>query len=90
MNPPYLEKLTASLSPTQQTEVIAVLRECDIARLMRGTSINKELKRVAKSARQSGRVKRLIAALSKHPDTIDGVDFLFEKGVLSSESKGDL
>lgn len=90
MNPSYLEKLTASLSPTQQTEVIAVLRECDIARLMRGTSINKELKRVAKSARQSGRVKRLIAALSKHPDTIDGVDFLFEKGVLSSESKEDL
>jgi hypothetical protein len=81
----YLEKLTASLSPTQQTEVIGVLRECDIARLMRKTSINQELKRVAKSARQSGRVKRLILALSKHPDTIDGVDFLFENGVLSND-----
>ena len=81
----YLQKLTASLSPTQQTEVIHVLRECDIARLMRKTSINQELKRVAKSARQSGRVKRLIFALSKHPDTIDGVDFLFDNGVLSND-----
>ena len=78
----YLEKLTATLSPTQQNEVITVLRECDIARIMRGTTINQELRRVAKSARQSGKVKRLISALSKAPHAIEGVDFLHEMGVV--------
>jgi len=78
----YLSNLTATLSPTQQSEVIEVLRECDIARLLRGTTINQELKRVAKSARQSGKVKRLISALAKAPHAIDGVDFLHEKGIV--------
>jgi hypothetical protein len=77
-----LAKLTASLSPTQSNEVISVLRECDIARLIRGTTINQELKRAAKSARQSGRVKRLIRELSKALSAIDGVDFLHKMGIV--------
>ena len=78
----YLAKLTSSLSPTQHNEVIEVLRECDIARLMRGTTINKELRRASKSARQSGKVKRLILELSRQDNALAGVDFLHKMGVV--------
>lgn len=54
-----------------------VIREADVARLLHGTTIQKELKRLREG--QKGKVKRFLTCLAKNPHAQDGVDVLFEK-----------
>ena len=74
----YLQATISSLSGQQTTAVIQALENADIARLLKGTTVNQELKGIRSS--YSGKVKRVLSELSKHPNTIAGIDLMFKKG----------
>lgn len=65
------------MSPVQRDIVVQALTDADLAFRLKGTSINRELK--IQRLKHSGKVKRMLTALSKHPDTIDGVDWIFNQ-----------
>jgi hypothetical protein len=75
-----LEILTASLSNAQQNTVVDILRNADIARCSKNTTVQHELKIIKRRVR-GGKIKRVLSLLSKHENTLAGVDFLFKTGL---------
>jgi len=73
----YLDRLTFSMSHEQKEAVVQILADVDLAFRLKGTAIHKELK--LQRDKHTGKIKRLLTALAKHPDTIDGVDWLFNQ-----------
>ena len=73
----HLQDLVECMTPQEKMDASEILKGCDIARLMRGTTIQHELK----SARelQTGKIKRFLSALSKNKFALTGVDALFER-----------
>lgn len=53
-----------------------IIRDCDIARLMKNSTIQRELKAVR--GQHKGKIKLFLTALSKNPFTESGVNALFE------------
>jgi len=74
-----LVKMVASMSPEDKIRASEAVKEADIARLMRGTTVQKELKRIRGT--HSGKVKTFLSALSECKFAQSGVDVLFNKGV---------
>ena len=74
-----LQKAIARLNSKQSNKVVLTLKCADIARLMRGCTINRAIKDLAKQE-QDKAVKKALLALSKHDNVIAGVDFMFESG----------
>lgn len=72
----HLEYLTASMNSEQKQQAVQILKDADIAHRLKGITIQKELK--CQRDKHKGKLKQLLTALAKHPDTIDGVDWLFE------------
>jgi hypothetical protein len=73
----YLDSLTASMTHEQKQTVVQILTDVDLAFRLKGSSIHHELK--IQRDKHTGKIKRLLTALAKHPDTIDGVDWLFNQ-----------
>ena len=71
-----LEILSAALSPEQQWTVVQILKDADLARCLKQTSIKQELQRIRRTIR-GGKIKRVLRELANHENTQDGVDFLF-------------
>ncbi len=71
-----LETLSAALSPEQQMSVVQILKDADLARCLKNTTIHKELHRIRRTIR-GGKIKRVLRELANHENTQDGVDFLF-------------
>ena len=55
-----LEYLSANLTPDQQMSVIEILKTADIARCIKNTTIQKELKLIRKRIR-GGKIKRRLS-----------------------------
>jgi hypothetical protein len=73
----YMDKLTASMSHEQKQTVVQILEDVDLAFRLKNSTIHRELK--AQRDKHTGKIKRLLTTLAKHPDTILGVDWLFEQ-----------
>ena len=71
-----LEILSAALSPEQQWTVVQILKDADLARCLKQTSIKQELQRIRRTIR-GGKIKRVLRELANHENTQEGVDFLF-------------
>lgn len=74
-----LKKAIDKLDGKQSNEVILALKTADIARLVKGCTINAAIKQLAKKQTDK-RVKRCLIELSRHENTIGGVDFMFNTG----------
>lgn len=72
-----LAKLLSVMTSDEKMETAKIIREADIARLMKNTTINRELKAVR--SLHKGKIKRFLTALSRHDDAVVGVNALFEK-----------
>jgi hypothetical protein len=79
MNNTRLQKAISRLNGKQSNDVILTLRDADIARLARNITINRAIKDLAKNQADK-QVKKALIELSRHKDTIDGVDFMFNTG----------
>lgn len=73
----HLQDLVSAMTLAEKMEAAEIIRSCDIARLLKNTSIHKELK-LARDGR-TGKMKRFIAALAKNKYAMSGVDVLFER-----------
>ena len=71
--------LVSAMTPEEKKAAAEVIQEADIARLLHGTTVQKELKRLRST--QVGKVRTFLSALSKCKHTQSGVDVLFNKGV---------
>ncbi len=74
-----LKKAIDKLDGKQSNDVILALKDADIARLVRGCTINAAIKQLAKK-QQDKRVKKALIELARHDNTIEGVDFMFNTG----------
>lgn len=87
MKPPHerlrhnlvLAKLTAQMTPTQKQRTVDVLKECDIARLLKQTSIRREL--VAIRKQYGGLIGTFLKHLSNctEDDAMAGINYLANK-----------
>jgi hypothetical protein len=66
-----------TMSNNERLLAADVIRECDIARLMKKSTIQRELKEVR--GKHKGKVKLFLTALSKNPDAEYGANALFER-----------
>ena len=78
-NDARLQKAISRLNGKQSNDVILTLRDADIVRLVRGITINRAIKYLAKNQADK-QVKKALIELARHKDTIDGVDFMFNTG----------
>ena len=76
MNSTRLQKAISRLTGKQSSDVILTLKNADIARLMRGVTINRAIKDLAKK-QPDKQVKKALIELARHDNTIQGVDFMF-------------
>lgn len=72
-----LARMVSTMSAEEKYKTADIIREADIARLLHGSTINKELKAVA--PKYKGKVKRFLNALGSNPHAMSGVNVLFEK-----------
>ena len=68
------------LNGKQSNDVVSALKIADIARLMNGTNIHCEIRKMAEK-QANKRVKNALIELSRHENVITGVDFMFNTGL---------
>ena len=73
-----LSRLVFAMSHDDKMKTADIIREADIARLLHGSTIQRELKQRARE-NHKGKIKRFLSALAKNPHAAGGVDVLFEK-----------
>ena len=71
-----LKKAIDKLDGKQSNDVILALKNADIARLVRGCTINAAIKQLAKKQADK-RIKKCLIELARHSNTIEGVDYMF-------------
>ena len=79
MNNTRLQKAISRLSGKQSNEVILILKDADISRLIRGCTINRAIKDLAKK-QDDKQVKKALIELARHDNTIEGINFMFNTG----------
>lgn len=75
----YLQDMVDCMSYQEKMLTADIIKGCDIARLLKSTTIHQELKIVRDQ--NKGKIKRFLSALAKNPYTLSGVDVLFERGI---------
>lgn len=83
-----LSEMTAKMNPEQKQLTANIIKECDLARLMKGTTIQKELKRVRGDYK--GKIKLFLTALSQNEYAMSGVDFIHGYEVWKNEHSVNL
>lgn len=69
-------EIVSTLNKHQTNVILEVLKNVDISHRLKNVTVQQEFKRVAKE--HTGKVKLLLSALAKHPNTMAGLDFMFE------------
>ena len=72
-----LSSMVAMMTSDEKYKTADIIRDCDIARLMKNSTIQHELKAVRNQ--HSGKIKRFLTALSRNPYAMSGVNVLFQK-----------
>jgi len=75
----HLQAMVCTMTADEKLQVAGIIKTCDIARLLRNTTIQQELK--SSSKLHSGKIKRFLSALSKNKHAMSGVDVLFERNL---------
>lgn len=65
------------MTSDEKHEAALIIKNAEIARLLRNTPIRRELK--AARGATTGKIKRFLSQLSKHADLNAGIDALFNK-----------
>ena len=69
--------MVSAMSFDEKKQTAEIIRDCDIARLMKNSTIQKELK--AQRSKHKGKIKLFLTALSRNPYAETGVNALFKR-----------